>query len=32
MGHRGGMCYGEGCELCKFDGSQTCTPETNNTL
>ena len=27
-----GMCYGECCELCKTDDSQTCTPETNNTL
>ena len=27
-----GMCYGEHCELCKTDESQTCTPETNNTL
>jgi len=26
------MCYGERCELCKTDESQTCTPETNNTL
>ena len=25
-----GMCYGESCELCKTDDSQTCTPETNN--
>ena len=27
-----GMCYGECCELCKTDESQTCTPETSNTL
>ena len=27
-----GMCYGECHELCKTDESQTCTPETNNTL
>ena len=27
-----GMCYGECCELCKTDESQTCAPETNNTL
>ena len=27
-----GMCYGEHCELCQTDESQTCTPETNNTL
>lgn len=27
-----GMCYGEHCELCKTDGSQTCIPETNNSL
>ena len=27
-----GMCHGERCELCKADESQTCTPETNNTL
>ena len=27
-----GMCYGECCELCKTDDSQTCTPEANNTL
>ena len=27
-----GMCYGEHCELCKTDESQTCTPEPNNTL
>ena len=26
-----GMCYGEHCELCKTDESQTSTPETNNT-
>ena len=26
------MCYGERCELCKTDESQTCTPETNDTL
>lgn len=25
------ICYGECCELCKTDESQTCTPETNNT-
>ena len=34
-GHWGGyegMCYGECYELCKTDESQTCTPETNNTL
>ena len=24
--------YGECCELCKTDESQTCTPETNNTV
>ena len=24
-----GMCYGECCELCKPDKSQTCTPEAN---
>ena len=27
-----GMCYGECCEMCKTDDSQTCTPGTNNTL
>ena len=27
-----GMCYGECCELFKTDDSQTCTPETNNTI
>ena len=27
-----GMYYGERCELCKTDESQTCTPKTNNTL
>ena len=27
-----GMCYGECCELCKTDDSQTCTPEANNIL
>ena len=27
-----GMCYGQCCELCKTDDSETCTPETNNTL
>ena len=27
-----GMCYGECCELCETDESQTCTPETNNTF
>ena len=25
-----GMCYGEHCELCKTDDSQTYSPETNN--
>ena len=25
-----GMCYGECCELCKTDDSQTYAPETNN--
>ena len=27
-----GLCYGECCELCKTDDSQTCNPESNNTL
>ena len=27
-----GMCNGECCELCKTDESQTCAPDTNNTL
>ena len=27
-----GMYYGECCEMCKTDDSQTCTPEANNTL
>lgn len=27
-----GMCYGESCESCKTDDSQTCIPETNDTL
>ena len=27
-----GMCYGEHYELCKTGESQTCNPETNNTL
>ena len=27
-----GMCYGESCEVCKSDDSQTCTPGVNNTL
>ena len=26
-----GMCYGECCEVCKPDDSQTCTPGANNT-
>lgn len=30
MAIREGMCYGEHCELCKTDGSQTCTLETHN--
>ena len=32
MDIREGMCYGECCELYKTDESETCTPETNNTL
>ena len=27
-----GMCYGECCEVCKTDDSQTYTPGANNTL
>ena len=27
-----GMCYGECCEMCKPDNSQTCTPGANNAL
>ena len=27
-----GMGYGECCELCKADDSQTCAPEANNTV
>ena len=27
-----GMCYGECCEVCKSDDSQTRTPGENNTL
>ena len=27
-----GMCYGECCELCKTNDTQTSTPEANNTL
>ena len=27
-----GMCYGECCEMCKPDDSQTCTSGANNTL
>ena len=27
-----GVCYGECCEVCKPDDSQTCTPVSNNTL
>ena len=27
-----GMCYGECCEMCKPDDSQTCTPGANDTL
>ena len=27
-----GMCYGECCEVCKPDNSQTCTPGANNEM
>ena len=27
-----GRCYGECCEVCKPDDTQTCTPGANNTL
>ena len=27
-----GICYGQRCELCKTDESQSCTPGANNTL
>ena len=32
MDIREGVCYGECCEVCKSDNSQTCTPMANNTL